>query len=247
MDVLGNYSSDSLHGETSFRPFLPPLEHEGEEQVEYDEAPGCSYLTNRSSVNSSNLFISETCNSEADNVSDDSLVNNSPLEVQSNKNIDNPGLMMDTLPVNDLEEENLIEGNDVDDPDWVPPISPQGIIDLQDEGKNPDKITIGNEEKQRKRKIHSKQSSWNDDENKQLRESGKGYVVWEKPKMERAIGGLIGKVGPPCASNACRKSKLRQCQSVEEEERKELFSYFWGKLSWDLKTNKEETTRRIKA
>lgn len=84
--------------------------------MEYDEAPGCSYLTNRSSVNSSNLFMSETFNSEADNVSDDSLVNNSPLEVQSNKNIDNPGLMW-TLPVNDLEEENLIEGNDVDDPD----------------------------------------------------------------------------------------------------------------------------------
>lgn len=61
--------------------------------MEYDEAPGCSYLTNRSSVNSSNLFKSETCNSEADNVSDDSLVNNSPLEVQSNKNIDNPSLM----------------------------------------------------------------------------------------------------------------------------------------------------------
>lgn len=61
--------------------------------MEYDEGPGCSYLTNRSSVNSSNLFMSETCNSEADNVSDDFLVNNSPLEVQSNKNIDNPGLM----------------------------------------------------------------------------------------------------------------------------------------------------------
>lgn len=117
-----SYSSDSLHGETSFRPFIPPLEHEGEEQVEYDEAPGCSYLTNRSSVNSSNLFMSEVCDSEADNVTDDSLVNNSPLEVQSNKNIDSPGLMMDTLPVNDLEEENFIEGNDVDDPDWVPPI-----------------------------------------------------------------------------------------------------------------------------
>lgn len=45
------------------------------------------------------------------------------------------------------------------------------------------------------------------------------------------------KLGPPCASNACRKSKLRQCQSVEEEEeeRKELFSYFWEKLNWDQK------------
>lgn len=158
--------------------------------------------------------------------------------MQSNKNIDNPGLMMDTLPVNDLEEENLIEGNDMDDPDWVPPISPQGIIDLQEEGENPDNITIGNVDKQRKRKIHSKQSSWNDAKNKQLRESGKGYVGWKKPKNGKGKRGPdreSRKLGPPCASNACRKSKLRQCQSVEEEERKELFSYFWEKLSWDQK------------
>lgn len=48
--------------------------------------------------------------------------------------------------------------------------------------------------KQRKRKIHSKQSSWNDAKNKQLRESGKGNVGLEKPKMEWANGCLIGKV-----------------------------------------------------
>lgn len=37
------------------------------------------------------------------------------------------------------------------------------------------------------------------------------------------------KLGPPCTSNACRKSKLRQCQSVEEEERKIFFFLLLGK------------------
>lgn len=142
----------------------------------------------------------------------------------------------------------------VDDPDWNPPSSPesnnedvgmqdveimQDVENIQDtEGVAMQDITIGRERKQRKRKIHSNPSEWNDATNKRLREKGKTYKGWEKPKNGKGKRGPERgerKLGPPCNSEACKKSKLRQCQSIEINERDEIFSYFWEKLSWDQK------------
>lgn len=41
--------------------------------------------------------------------------------------------------------------------------------------------------------------------------------------------------GPPCYSESCKNSLLRGCQSIDENTRKEVHSYFWEKLNWDQK------------
>lgn len=125
----------------------------------------------------------------------------------------------------------------VDDPDWTPPTSTEtnnqeeGEIEVQD-------ISLGREKKERKRKMHSDPSQWNDGKNKKLREQGKSYKGWERPKDGKGKRGHERderKLGPPCKSEACKKSKFRQCQGIEMNERDEIFSNFWEKLSWDQK------------
>jgi hypothetical protein len=40
-------------------------------------------------------------------------------------------------------------------------------------------------------------------------------------------------MGAPCTSTHCIKSSLRSCQSLTEEERKEIFNKFWSINSWE--------------
>lgn len=86
-----------------------------------------------------------------------------------------------------------------------------------------------------------------DEKNKVLREKGQTYVGWSRPKSlnentgeleykgKRGTGREERKLGPPCQSSSCLKSKLRECPTVSEEDREILFKTFWGKMSWDQK------------
>lgn len=42
-------------------------------------------------------------------------------------------------------------------------------------------------------------------------------------------------MGPPCDSESCKKSSMRECQSIDEDTRKGILNYFWEKLNWDQK------------
>uniref|UniRef100_A0A1B6MHZ9 Uncharacterized protein n=1 Tax=Graphocephala atropunctata TaxID=36148 RepID=A0A1B6MHZ9_9HEMI len=42
-------------------------------------------------------------------------------------------------------------------------------------------------------------------------------------------------MGQTCSSNLCAQSRLRHCNTITEEQRKELFTDFWENLSWEEK------------
>lgn len=39
-------------------------------------------------------------------------------------------------------------------------------------------------------------------------------------------------LGPRCTSAFCRKSTLRECEAIGEEQRKLIFQKFWSMKSW---------------
>ncbi|KAL4706868.1 hypothetical protein ACJJTC_010102 [Scirpophaga incertulas] len=41
------------------------------------------------------------------------------------------------------------------------------------------------------------------------------------------------KIGPRCTSEFCKKSKLRGCDTIPDEERNTLFSNYWNNMTWE--------------
>lgn len=74
-----------------------------------------------------------------------------------------------------------------------------------------------------------KPETWKSNVAKRLRLEGQKYV--------NAKGQEKGKkaLGPPCTSSFCEKSKLRSCSALNENERKEIFTRFWGLSSWEAR------------
>lgn len=75
-------------------------------------------------------------------------------------------------------------------------------------------------------------------ENKYLRMRGKAYKGLKKDedgkyKLIKEVGSR--KIGPPCTSKKCQKSKVFQCNLFTEIERTEIFKKFWEYLTWDMK------------
>ncbi|XP_014678087.1 PREDICTED: uncharacterized protein LOC106817882 isoform X2 [Priapulus caudatus] len=48
-------------------------------------------------------------------------------------------------------------------------------------------------------------------------------------------------MGPPCRSEFCRKSNLRSCQSLSEEQRQRIFDRFWSMMSWEERRSNVHT------
>ncbi|KAG8254582.1 hypothetical protein J6590_108354 [Homalodisca vitripennis] len=73
--------------------------------------------------------------------------------------------------------------------------------------------------------------------NKLLRRSGEAYMGLTRTKDGRKVNIEKRKrrMGQTCNSNLCAQSRLRYCNLITEEQRKELFRDFWENLSWDEK------------
>ncbi|KAG8317448.1 hypothetical protein J6590_108362 [Homalodisca vitripennis] len=41
------------------------------------------------------------------------------------------------------------------------------------------------------------------------------------------------RMGPPCTSRFCERSKVRFCNSIIQQERQEIFSNYWNNMNWD--------------
>lgn len=72
--------------------------------------------------------------------------------------------------------------------------------------------------------------------NKTLREKGKSYLGYRRPAgQSRTFQDTQRgerKIGHSCKSKFCEKSSKRQCNSISEENRNEIFLKFWNELSW---------------
>ncbi|XP_073986259.1 uncharacterized protein [Rhodnius prolixus] len=108
----------------------------------------------------------------------------------------------------------------------------ENIMDINTEGRSETWST----KIPSKRRITAQPSEWSDHRNKRLREEGKKYIGWTKPKGKRGERGQEReerKMGRPCTSKHCQKVSARNCQNLTEEVRKELFTRFWNEMSWD--------------
>ena len=88
----------------------------------------------------------------------------------------------------------------------------------------------------RKRKSLAAKEDWTDFKNKKLRQEGKTYRGWSRPRdgvAQRGTERQERKMGPPCNSKVCLKSKVRHCNAISEEDRFELFGKFWSSMNWD--------------
>lgn len=70
------------------------------------------------------------------------------------------------------------------------------------------------------------------------RQGGLKYVGFsvKNDKMKQDTVRMERKMGPPCSSPFCAKSKLRHCEKFNEEIRSTIFTSFWQELkSWESK------------
>lgn len=60
-----------------------------------------------------------------------------------------------------------------------------------------------------------------------------GYRTTKEGKIKQDVQREERRQGVTCNSKMCEKSKLRECNMINEEERKAIFREFWDKMSWD--------------
>lgn len=72
--------------------------------------------------------------------------------------------------------------------------------------------------------------------NKKLRMTGKQYLGYRRDRSGKVFQDSYKeerKMGDACNSKICQKSTIRFCQSLDEEERRQIFDQFWSSMNWD--------------
>ncbi|KAJ8720578.1 hypothetical protein PYW08_006043 [Mythimna loreyi] len=78
--------------------------------------------------------------------------------------------------------------------------------------------------------------------NKELRMKGENYLGYRRDrkakinetfKVKQDVFKPARSMKPPCTSAFCKKSKLRSCDNINEEQRKHLFENFWQNMNWE--------------
>ena len=123
-----------------------------------------------------------------------------------------------------------MEAEDEQDVAYNPDTSPEPGTDSDtemDPSHKPESIALRSPTKIRKRKPHQ----WKSNIRKKLRLEGDEHTnSVGKHQQKRELG-------PMCTSAFCKKSNLRNCSSLEETDRKEIFTSFWGMKSWECRKN----------
>lgn len=94
--------------------------------------------------------------------------------------------------------------------------------------------------RKRQNKANKEPEKWKKAMNKDLRMKGEAYLGYRrvtdtdmKKKIYHDVSRPARRIKPACDSLFCKKSKLRNCDNIDEEKRRELFETFWKKMSWD--------------
>ncbi|CAH1106899.1 unnamed protein product [Psylliodes chrysocephalus] len=109
-------------------------------------------------------------------------------------------------------------------------------IENADGQENNNEAEWGDMTEGRKRKNIADKSEWKRNKNQMLRMKGEDYVGFSRDKnknFKHNIPRAARKIGEPCVSKMCIKSKKRFCNTFSEQIRKEIFANFWKKMTWD--------------
>ncbi|CAH2246374.1 jg27640 [Pararge aegeria aegeria] len=75
---------------------------------------------------------------------------------------------------------------------------------------------------------------------KELRMKGENYLGYRRDRkakinetfqVKQDVFKPARSMKPPCTSTFCKKSKLRSCDNINEEQRKHLFENFWQNMN----------------
>jgi hypothetical protein len=77
-----------------------------------------------------------------------------------------------------------------------------------------------------KRRKHPEPSKWKQNVSMNKRLGGVSYTN-KKGHIKGAK-----QVGPRCTSGYCKKSSLRDCETISEEQREWIFKQFWSMNTW---------------
>lgn len=78
--------------------------------------------------------------------------------------------------------------------------------------------------------------------NKELRMKGENYLGYRRDrkaktnetfKVKQDVFKPARSMKPPCNSTFCKKSKLRSCNNINEQQRQYLFESFWKNMNWE--------------
>ena len=79
----------------------------------------------------------------------------------------------------------------------------------------------------RTKREQSNPSKWKEAVRKKRRLQGAEHVNTSGKLKDKL------KMGPECTSSACKKSKLRDCDSISTDDRQKMFNTFWRLSSWE--------------
>lgn len=121
--------------------------------------------------------------------------------------------------------------------------NPESLIrnetnDNEEEGIRSDNEDGEETKENRRRNRKARPGQWKRNETKKNRMEGKNYSGYKRSRLGVIKSGIprqARKMGPPCESKMCQKSKKRHCQEFSEKERNSLFKPFWESMNWDQK------------
>ncbi|CAH0720712.1 unnamed protein product, partial [Brenthis ino] len=96
--------------------------------------------------------------------------------------------------------------------------------------------------KKRQNKATKDSKKYKRNVNKELRMRGENYLGYRRDrkaktnetfKVKQDVFKPARSMKPPCASAFCKKSKLRSCDNINEQQRQYLFENFWKNMNWE--------------
>lgn len=177
---------------------------------------------------------------------------NKKTDINNNSNDDVSEIYIATpLTTNDIEEQSALlseeaveqeldEFYDLDDSIADPDFIPESDSGSENEDTNTREMTVDHEEvvsnvRNENTKTKSGESNWIKNQNKRLRMQGKAYKGMKKEdgKWGFVIDRNKRTLGERNCSKRCATSKVKQCSSFNEDDRKAIFKMFWENMNWE--------------
>lgn len=130
--------------------------------------------------------------------------------------------------IQSMEVQNEMETNDFNETMEFNPDQSIQLLDVQNEKDTNERI----------RAKKSIPENWKRNSNQSLRMKGKGYLGYRRTPNKHIFHDVNRKardMGPTCTNISCKKSSKRMCHRFSDEDRLNIFNYFWSTLNWDQK------------
>ncbi|XP_022823936.1 uncharacterized protein LOC111362603 [Spodoptera litura] len=163
--------------------------------------------------------------------------------IQELGNIDIEALTTNTQdPVSDrvinTDENKTIQNNIQQSSDSATPSCSSKVVILSNVAYHGDLLS----HKKRQNKATKDPNKYKRNINKELRMKGENYLGYRRDrkakinetfKVKQDVFKPARSIKPPCTSAFCKKSKLRSCDNINEQQRKYLFENFWKNMNWE--------------